>query len=278
MDFYDAAHYFDQDRILDGYSGAFLFLGHTSAHDDHTSSGATSRRRTLTTVPGTVPPPRGVVEVFQEKWLLGSTNPDSFDGIDIRRNYDMKKTTGMLTLLTPAQACLAEPGHDFYAHKEFYRDTQNPMTDAEFDVMWNIFCPLSDNVQRGQFFRSEGRILRVRNAYDTAELLRIAETDEFDEDALQSAHFIETGAIDLGSDLPGVLDVTTTVIQTDVPKYYQFHAEAEPGQKPGDRTVFVAKSVLTPDVGTVFTMLGVRWRTLIVVDEQDSWALRARLA
>lgn len=278
MDFFDAAHFFDHDRILDGYSGAFLFLGHTSSHDDKTSSGATARRRTLTTVPDTVAPPRGVVEVFNERWLLGSTNPDSFFGTDIRRNYDMKKTTGLLTLLTPAQACLAEPGHDFYAHKEFYRDTQNSMTDSEFDVMWNIFCPPSDGVRRGHFFREGLTLFRVRNEYDTVELLRIAETDEFDSDAAQPAHFIETGAINLVTDLPGVLDVTTTVIQTDVPKYYQFHAEAEPGQKPGDRTVFVAKSVVTPDIGTVFTMLGARWRVLIIVDELDTWALRARLA
>ena len=278
MDFRDAARYFDHDEVRDGYTNALLFLGHTSAHDDHTSSGATSRRRTLTTTPNTVMPARGVVKALGDIWLVGSTNPDTFDGFDVRRNYDLKKTTGTLALLTPAQACLSAAGTAFHAHMEYFRDLNNVASDAEFDVMWNIFCPLAEPVAKGTFLRSGTTLLRVRNEYATAELLRIAETDQFDADALQAVRFTESGVIDLSTDLPVVVDVLTAGVQTDVPKYYEFRTEAEAGTKAGDRAVFIAKSAYTPKVGARFTMLGKPWRVVSVVDEADAWVMQSRLA
>ena len=115
-----ASKRFNKDKVYDAYSGAYLFLAHNSAHDDHSSSGATSRRRTMRTVPGTVPPPRNVVRVYADYWLVGAFNTDAFAGTELRQKYDLKKTTGLMNLLTPAQACVAAPGTAFHAQKEFY--------------------------------------------------------------------------------------------------------------------------------------------------------------
>ncbi len=277
MDLKDAARFFDKDPVYDGYSSALLFYGHTSPHDDHTSSGATSRRRTLTTVPTNTAPARGVVLLYGERWLVGSNNPDTYYGAQIRRNFDLKKSTGLMKLLTPAQACLSASGTDFYAHKEYFKDTLDPMSSADVDTQWNIFCPTNEAVVKGSFLREGTTVYRVRNIYPTIELLHVAETDQFDADALQAVAFVSTGAIDPLTDLPAAIAISTTGIQTDQPKYYQFRLEAEAERKPGDRTVFVAKSVTTPTVGAIFTMLSKSWRVLSIVSEGDAWALQARL-
>lgn len=278
MDLKDAARYFDHDPVYDGYSGALLFYGHTKPHNDHTSSGATSRRRTLVTIPTNAAPARGVVTLYSEQWLMGSNNPDTYQGNQIRRSFDMKKSTGLMKLLTPGQACLSGSGTDFHAHKEYFKDMVDPLTSSEYDVMWNIFCPPSEAVIKGSFFREGSIIFRVRNVYDTVELLNVAETDQLDADALQSATFTGNAGFNLITDVPTSSSVATTVIQTDVPKFYQFRTEQEAERKPGDRTVFVAKSAVTPKVSATFTMLGTSWRVLAVVSESDAWAMLVRRA
>jgi len=278
MDILDADSFFDDDPVLDGYTGALLFHGHTSAHDDHTSSGATARRRTLSSVPDTVPPARAVVALYGDVWLITDSNLDSFEGVPIRRSYGLKKSTGLMTALSPAHACLGQPGTDFHAHREYFRDNQDAKSSSDWDTMWNIFCPPGEPVAKGSFLRQGGTLYRVRNCYTTVEGLRVAEADQLDADALQSVTFLG-GVLDLVADAITAAGTTTTVLQTDMQKFYALRTQAEGADvRAGDRAVFVAKSALMPVVGTEFTMLGQRWRTNAVISEQDAWVLQARLA
>jgi hypothetical protein len=278
MDFADAARYFFDDPVYDSYSGAYLYSSHTSPHDDHTSSGSTARRRTMTTIVNTTPPARYVVQVLGADWIVGNSNLDGFQGIPVRRSYGLKKSTGLLRLLTPAAACLNSSGTAFHAHKEYYKDLTNTLTDAEIDVQWNIFCPRNESVAKGSFFFDGASFFRVRSVYFSVDEYIVAETDQLDADASQAAVFTTTGALDILTDTTATSSVATTVVQTDVPKYFKFRTVAEADRKPGDRTVFVAKSVVTPAVGTTLTMLGATWRVLAVVSEGDAWALHCRLA
>lgn len=276
MEFADAAGFFNDDPVLDGYTDALLFYCHTTSHDDQTSSGATARRRTMTTEVDTVPPARGVVKLYGERWLVSDSNVDSRFGQAVRRSYSLKKSTGAMALLTPGQAATAAAGTTFYAQKEYFRDQANARTEADWDVMWNVFCPLAEAVAKGSFLRQDGVLLRVRNAYPSIDRFRIAEADQFDDDAYQAVTFTSTGAPNLRTGLMDTISLATTAIQTDTQKFYEFRTEGESVQKPGDRTIFVAKIALSPKVGAELTMLGEKWRVLAVVSELDSWALHAR--
>jgi len=278
MDFADVASFFDDDPVYDSYTGALLFYCHTTPHDDSTSSGATSRRRTMTTVDTTVAPARRAVQVYGDHWLASNSHPDAFRGENVRRSYSLKRSTGLMSKLTPAQACLSGVGTSFHAHKEYFRDNANARTESEWDVMWNIFHAPAEGVAKGSFLRQGSTIYRVRSVYETIEELAVAETDQLDADALQTASFLSLGGIDLVTDEPSTTSITTTVVQTDVLKFYEFRTLAEGAHQPGDRTVFVAKAAVTPKVNSTFTLLGATWRVITVVDEIDSWALLARLA
>lgn len=269
---------FNKDKVYDGYSNAYLFLAHNSAHDDHSSSGATSRRRTMRTAPGTAPPARNVVKVYNDYWIVGAFNLDAFSGAEIRQKYDLKKSTGLMTLLSPAAACAGLAGTDFHAQKEYYRDVPNPLTEADLDTMYNIFCPVNEAVTKGAFLRQDGRLYRVRNPYSTVDGFIVAETDQLDPGALQTAVFTTNGPRDLVTDKRPVVSTSVQVIQTDDSKFYRFADEAESDRKPGDRTVFLPASALTVKVGATFTMLGSHWQVTAVAVELDALALRVRLS
>lgn len=275
MEFSAIASFFDSDEVFDAYTGQLLFLAHATAHDDHTSSGATSRRRTLIAAVDTVAPARRVVRWYDTYWLVGNSNTDGFQGGEVRRNFGLKKSTGIMAALTPGQACLAAAGTAFHAHKEYYRDMTDAVSSADMDVMWNVFCPLGEPIAEGTFLEQDGVLLRVRNAYTTVDEYLVAEADQFDADARQVAVFSGPAALEFDT-AAAASPTTVNAIQTDVPKYYVFRNEAEAGTKPGDRTVFVAKSAITPIVGQHLQMMGANWRVLALVSEGDAWALRAR--
>lgn len=277
MRFRNISRHFNNDRIHDAYTDAFLFKAHTTAHDDKTSSGATARRRTMRTVPETVPPARRAVRIYDDFWLVGNANLDSFEGEGVRRSYGLKKSTGLMALLSPAQACLVAAGTVMHAQKEFYRDTVNPTTESETDIMWNIFCPFNEAVVKGSFLRQGSQLFRVRSAYTTVDEYIVAESDEFDSDAAQTAKFISNGGRDLVTDKPPVIDVDVPVIQFDDAKFFRFADEVEATRKPGDRVVFTPAAALAVVPGAKFLMLGKRWQVMSVTPEFDALALHARL-
>lgn len=276
MEFSDAAEYFNDDQIFDAYTDALLFMAHTTPHDDHTSSGATSRRRTLIAGVSAFAPARRAIRWYTTYWLMGDSNTDGFLGSEVRRNFGLKKSTGLMQAVTPGAATLATAGVDFHAHKEYYRDMTDQLTSSDMDVMWNIFCPLGEAVLKGTFLIQGSTVFRVRNAYQAEDGFLVAESDQFDTGARQSAVFSGLAPLEFTAGAPPST-TTVNVIQTDVPKYYVFHNEAEASTKPGDRTVFVAKSAVTPVVGGHLQMLGVSWRIITIASEIDAYALRVRL-
>ncbi len=277
MRLHDAARYFDDDQVLDAYTSAFLFNAQMISPAEHVS-GDTFRRHTLSAGDGHASPARGAVRVMGDVWMLGDNNPDGFKGSVLRRNYSLKRATGLLNLRTPAQACLGTAGTAMYAYKEFYHDMIDNPTESEYDTLWNVYCALNESVSKGSFFVEGSTVFRVRNSYRTVEGFNLAETDQFDADAVQAAVFITTGTLNLVTDKYPTASIATTVIQTDVFKFYRFRTEVEASRKPGDLTVFVAKSALTPAVGGNFTMQGSTWRITSVVSEIDAWVLHARRA
>lgn len=276
MDLHDVAGSFDLDPIYDGYNGRFLFNAHTTPHDDQTSSGSTVRRRSLITEPDTVAPPRRVIKWQNTHWLVGNVNDDSYMGEVIRRNYGLKKSTGTVEMLTPGQAAQGTPGTVFHVNRDYYRDNSDTRTSADWDTMWNVYCPFTEPVTKGMFLRQDGRLMRVRNVYEGLDEFLVAEADQLDTDALQPITFVSTGKPDLVSGVKQEISTAVTAVQTDMAKHFEFRIAADADIKPGDRMLFVAQAVFTPKVGDQFMMQGARWRVLVAQVHRDAWAVHAR--
>jgi len=275
----DAAKVFLKEQAYDAYSGAALFKCQAAAFNDMRSPGATAKRRTLSALAGSVIPTRRVIKLFGDYLLVSLKTSDSFLGTTIRESYGMKLSSDLLAGLTPGRACLAAAGTSFYAHKSYFKDTVNTLTDSEYDVQWNVFMYQGENISKGYFMRdAAGLLYRTRNSYVDVEGFRVAEADELDADAFQAVVFVHNaGAIDPITDAPVANATATNCIQVDTPKFYQFRTQTESNMKPGDIAVFIAASVIAPKVSAVFTMAGRKYTVISVVPELDAYVMHARL-
>ena len=273
---HSAAIFFDREVVRDGYTGAVLFKAQIKNFNDSSSTGATLRRRVLSTAPTNSLPARGCIQLGNLRWIGGLGLMDTFQGRDIRHTYNIRVGSSLFDILSPANACTgATAAFPAYAYEEFFKDNQDTGVTSSYDTFWNIFLSPSEPVAVGTFLRSGGRLLRVRQTYINAEELRVAESDELDADWSQMVVFSDLGVYDPVTDTYSSTTISVKAIQMDSFKLYKWRAEAEAQKKPGDRTVIVPTTV-TPVVGSSFTMVGRAWRVLSVQPEIDAWALHAR--
>lgn len=276
MDFADVATYFNNDPVYDAYTGAFLFYGHSKAQNDRLSAGATTRRRSLTTDPVAVMPARAAITLLGDAWLAGTSNVDGFQGDAVRRIWSLKKSTGLMEVVSPAAACAGSAGYSLHIQKEMSNNTVNAASFSDWGSFWDLYAAAGESAVRGQFVRDGSTLYRIRNAYNDIEGFLILESDQFEADASQNATFITAGVPDLVTDRMTSASVTLPVVQTDSMKFYKYRAQIEADTHPGDRVVFVSAASIAPQPGSQLTMLGATWRVLTSVIELDARVLRVR--
>lgn len=276
MDLSIASSFFDADEILDGYTGAYLFTAHSTPHDDTTSSGSTVRRKTLVTQPDARVPARRVISFNGETWIVGNNNPDSFQGSVIRRNFGLKKSSGLFELLTPGQAAADAPGRAMHAQRDYFRDTTDTQTSSDWDTMWSVYCPFNEPVKKGMYLQLGSSLMRIRNLYPSVDEFLVAEADELDADARQRIEFIKKAKVNLVAGTQDGESVFVDALQFEIPKSYSFRVEAEASTTAGDRSVVIPMGDYTPATGAVFLMQGVQWRVMTAVPLQDAWSLHVR--
>lgn len=271
-----AARFFDDTPVYDGYTGAFLWNCQFSSFNDANAVGSTSTRRILSIAPGLALPTRRVVKIFDDKWLVGDGNPDSWKGAAIRQSFNMKKATSLVEILTPAQACLGQSGPTAYIQAIYFKDTFNSLNDADYGLFWNYFFAPNEPVSQGSFIRDGSRLLRVRGSYVPLEDLRIAQSDE--QDTGPVAAVFDTGVYDPLTDSFTASTISTFAITLDFNKTYSRLTQASEAPVRGDINALVPVSVLTPEPGKTVLIAGTTWRILSKDVEVDCWLLHLRRA
>jgi hypothetical protein len=269
-----AAKYFDDTPVFEGYTGEYLWPCQFSSFNDANAVGSTSTRRILSIAPGLEIPVRRAIKVFDDVWLVGDGNPDSWKGSVIRQSFNMKKATSLAALLTPSEACLAAAGVNAYTQQIYFKDTVNSLNNAEYDPFWNFFLAPVETVEKGYFIRSGGKLHRVRSAYLPLEDLRIAQSDEVDAGPLDAT--FATGAYVPATDSYAAGSVATKVILLDCSKLYENQTKASTSVAKGDMSALVPKSALTPAVGKTVSVQSATWKILSVDSELDCWLLHLR--
>lgn len=277
MDISDASTFFDDDPVYDAYTGTFLWNAQVSSFNDSHSDGATNRRRVMSTGPGLAMPARQVIQLYGDRWLSGPSTPDGFQGVVTRQNFNMKRATDLMTLLTPGQALSGAAGTQAWVHKFYFKDDSDAMSSAEIDTFWNIFVAPGEPVAKGSFMKdANGRFYRVRNDYLPVEGLRVCQSDSLDVGSRMAATF-NVGSYDPISDSYGPASAPTTVIAVELPKFYRFRYMSDPALQKGDMAVFVPSTIAVKQ-GAMFTMGGKQWRIMTVQAELDCNVIHARLA
>lgn len=274
----DATAAFNDATAFDAYTGLELFKCNFTSYDDHAASGTTARRRVLFVPPSTVIPDRSCINLFGEIWIVGAGLADSYGGLVVRVAHGMKKSTDLAIFGTPAQTLLASGTSTAYLQRNFFKDSYNMLTESDSSIGWNVFMSPNETLANGSIILAgDGVTLRVRKTYLPVEGLRVAECDELDDNALQTAVFNTNSTYDPLTDSYGAASVSSPIFLVDYNRLYRLHTVADPIYQPGDLAVLVPQTALTVKTGMDFTMLGLKWRVLSVQAEIDCWLLHARI-
>jgi hypothetical protein len=274
MDLHDAATYFDDDPVYDGYTGALLFYGQSTSFDASKSDGSSFRRRALSVAPGTSLPARQVLSLYGDRWVAGYGTPDGFGGEQIRLGFNLKHATDNLAILTPAEALAAAAGTSVWVQKLYLREETNAQTDSDFDPQWNIFVAPGEPVVKGTFFRDgSGKLYRTREEYQSIEGLRVAISDQLD-DGLLSATF-QGDTYDPVQDKHSGASATVPAIKLDISKLYRLRERSDGTIAPGDIAALVPTSA-GAKTGSRFTLAGRDWIVRSAQTELDATLLHAR--
>lgn len=278
MNLADASQYFDKELVYDAYTSELLFKCQLSSFDDSSSSGATSRRRVLSVAPSTVLPTRKAITILGTTWVGGNGDADGFFGEPVRANFNLKRSTGLISVLTPAEACGGLLGVPSHAHMKHFKETVDTQTSSEYSNFWYVFFPTSEAAVTGRFLRAGLTLYRVRNHWESEDGFLVAEADQLTTDALKTVVFITQGSYNVIADTYPVVNVTVQAIAMAIPKFYRLEDAAEDYEKAGDISLFVPKLSVTPTKGATVMIDGEDWRVISLVDEKDAWAMHMRRA
>lgn len=271
-DLFQAARWFDDVPIYDGYTNAFLFNGQYSTYDEGSPDGTTSKRRILSLDPSFSIPLRRSIKIEGENWLVGDGLTDSIFGEPIRKNYWIKKVTDIAQFRTPLQVCNGDFGTTVHTHKQYLKDTVNGITNSQYDPFWNIFYSGNEVASRGYFISFESKLTRVRGLHLELEGLMLAGCDELDDSLNES---IVAVSVDTVKTYNPITDTYTTTsgsyngIKLDAYKLYNYNNQAEPKVNAADITLILPVEVPT---GRTITVSGKIYRVSSVNPDLDAWS------
>jgi hypothetical protein len=277
-EFVNTASHFDNDPVYDGYSGALLFRGQATTFNESSPDGSVNKRRTLSVRPGTTMPARGVVGIYDDRWIIGDHNTDGFFGKAVRETYWTKKATQLAEILKPGDMLAGVVAVPAYVNTEYLKDVVNTASDAEYDPFWEVFMHTSELVTKGMYIRWPGHLVRVRSVHLDIAGFNNAQSDEIDDSSLITVTTEVGGVYDpVSESTVGGGPANFPAVLLDAYKIYRYQTEADPKVVAGD--MFLVVQLTTPsEVGRVFQIDGENWRVVNRIREIDAYNLQMRRA
>lgn len=273
----NAARWADKTKLYDAYSPSKLVLkAQVSSYVDNQLDGSISKRRVISFSPSSVLPDRRVVTYADERWIVGDTLSDMWNGKLIRVSAATKKVTGLYKILTAGQAALNALGVSAYAQLIYLKDTVNTQTTSAYSPQYEVYFSSTEVVAQGAIINTGANYLHVRSSYPVLDGFVCAISDELGPNARKPIVLKTRGSYNATTDSYSTTVVNTFGILADFYKLYGHDTPLTYSQVPGDFTLLVASSAATPVVGEQLTLDGLEWRILGSVLDGDAYRLHIR--
>ena len=260
MDLLDAAVYFDNDQLYDAYTGEYLYDGQFATYDGSQLDGSFVRRRTVSLGPDLELPPRRVVTLFGEQWVLSDPIVDGFYSVPIRKTMSARKSHGLYQLKTAEELVNRLPAaREAYAFARWIKATADAAT-SYMEPYFEFSLALTEPPIKGMFIELDGRVWHTRIETDVVEGFRLAECDEIVTGMEIATSYVK---VTQGTGIdPVTLEETGTNTFKGVltERYTLFRKldQSQPSNYAGDKTLIIGEStVLVADVP--LTIDGERW-------------------
>lgn len=278
MDLSMISTFFDNDPLYDAYTGLYLYDGQFATYDGSQLDGSFVRRRTVSLGADLELPPRRVVTLYGEQWVLSDPIKDGFCGDVVRQTMSARKCHHLYGIMTAGQ--LAEdlpPVREAYGFARWTKNTADAAT-SELEPYYEFSFALSEVGIAGKFFTAGGNIWHARMATEVSEGFMFAEADCLTTDG--------DPTIRIEIERPGAKDPVTlqagpsTFHKAVIIERYQFFRKLDQAQQNnyhGDKTLVVAKAPELEGQGSVL-IAGKAWEVIGRQDLGDGWALHIRRA
>lgn len=273
MDLQDAAVFFDTTSVYDAYTGAFLWKCQYSSFNDANVVGSTSTRRILSIGPGLSLPARRAVRILESVWLVGDGNTDAWDEDDIRQSFNMKKAMTSTRYGPPGLAAQGLLTQVSYTQREFFREQIDLLNSTNSSTIWNSYCAPAESVVSGTILYDGSLYLRVYMVHLPLEGLLVSECQELS--GLVTATFEGSTYNPLTDTLTGS-PVAVPALWVPSTRLYREADATSPKPGPGDITLLVPSSQVTPKVGGKVTLPAGKFRIVACLAELDAWLVQVR--
>lgn len=294
-----AAAYFDEQVLTDAY-GTAMVKGQFDVFDDTKRDGPATRRRILSTAPAVTMPARKALKMDNITWLVGSSNPDYYKAVPIRRKHILHQADGLARVQTFAQFLSnAAPwtldsglptldavtttmdnggvseGLLAYAAIEWVKASKEVDESSDLsDLMTAIFAT-SESLPAVGIATIGGVAYLIREPHLSSAGFKIVYADEIAQPVTEQGTFTNR-TYDPVADTWAEAGSSTRFLRLRWQAHFEYLSSRTLKFEAGDDVLMCLKTAATPKPNDNITLSDGTWQTLTVQSEGDCWSIHAR--
>lgn len=271
----NAARHFDRTRVEDAFDSDVFFKAQMDLFQDVVRDGTTAERRVLSTDPSIVLPEKKVLRIDGDCWVVGQMQKDHYNNTPIRHKYVLALAHAFTALKTFSEAIGEEAGQPLYVSMEWVKTIKEPNESSTELGSYSLHFASVETVGEGKLIQIGSRWFVIRSVFPSLSGYISALSDELPNPVLQTAEF-NSRLYNATTDSYTASVTEIQILKMRWQSHFRYPTQASEKFQPGDDVVIIRKEDLTPKANHTFTVAGVTYAVVTVLDEGDCWSCHAR--
>jgi len=263
--------------VYDAYTGVLITNGQLDVYDFAVRDSVTGGRRTITIPSDIANPPRRVVKILDNWFLVGDTIDDAIHEFVLKKHWILHPVDSLGEYGTPAQVIAAAGTTQAYVGVSWRKTQKEETVSANIYNLYNLYCSTTETPEQGHIVLVAGVYYRIAGIERTTGGFKVAIGYDIGSGALTQVTY-STRIYDR------VLEqetLTAVTVQAFVERYqtaYEYLHKEMPKFVAGDRVFTVSASdIPAATTGDYVDVGGTSYSILAVQDDGlGSWLLHGR--
>jgi hypothetical protein len=258
MNLVKAAGYFDKTPVYDAYTGRFLFMGQTAPWDGKERDSVITQRRVLSVKGSVVAPPRRVVRILDENYIIGGTQDDTFKGRIIRRGLIIQQVQDQAVVQTIEQSTLGQIGKSIFVAVDWRKYSRYASESSDMVPDFDFYFASTESVPMNSLLTHNGEYYLTRETTMGQAGMLVVFVHRLMGSVFDTAS-APTGTYDPITETTSGAVVTFPVIRLRWECVFQYLSASAPTFQPGDIQVAVNVASHVVKEGIRLTMSDGEW-------------------
>jgi hypothetical protein len=236
--------------------------------------GVAVKKRSLSTAPDVVMPPRGVTIIDGEPYLIGTGTPDFWKGKVIRRNYVIQGADAIASMTSIADALANVLPTTAYAAMLFSRYLPESADSSKYPPQYQLFMAGAESAPANSLVSLFGNWYIIKESYVSTSGLRIALANVLDDPVFETIQFSEKTYVPV-SDSYTMNQSLVKIMRVKWQEHFHYLTHGSRNYERGDQQVFMLKSAV-PKPSDNLALSDGAWSVLSAIDEGTHWSVHVR--